>query len=531
MDLTGCNLIAGVEVSTGRTIFQAVNYATVTRLEPTFHEAGQEEVDRALVRADTAFRVFRRTPLADRADLLRTVADEVLDLGELLIERAHKETGLPVARLQNERTRTVNQLRLLADYVEEGSWVEARIDTPDPARVPVAKPDLRRMLFPLGPVAVFGASNFPLALSVAGGDTASAIAAGCPVIFKAHPAHPGTSELTARAILRAVERTSAPRGVFSLVHGWSHDVGLALVRHPLTRAVAFTGSLRGGRALFDAAAARPDPIPVFAEMGSINPVFILPSALEERHAALAQGLAQSITLGVGQFCTKPGVIFAVQGEGLARLRSSLAEQIQRSSSGVMLYEGIRTAFSSALERAREKGLEIVATAEQASNGDCEGRPMLLATTAAHFLADSDLQEEIFGPVSILIAAHDSSELERAAEALVGQLTATIHGSEEELRTHATLLEILQRKAGRLVFNGFPTGVEVAHAMHHGGPYPASTDAQTTSVGTAAITRFARPVCFQNFPPAVLPPALGNRNELGIWRLVDGQFTRADMWAT
>jgi 2,5-dioxopentanoate dehydrogenase len=423
----------------------------------------------------------------------------------------------------------VNQLRLFADHIEEGSWVEARIDTPDPARSPLPRPDLRRMLIPLGPIVVFGASNFPLAFSVAGGDTASALAAGCPVVFKAHPAHPGTSELVARALLRAAEASGMPAGVFSLVHGWSHEVGLALVRHPLTRAVGFTGSLRGGRALFDAAASRAEPIPVYAEMGSINPVFLLPSALRERSAALAQGLAQSILLGAGQFCTNPGVILGVRGESLARFRAQLADRIQAAEPGVMLYEGIHTTYAAALERAQTKGAEIVAAApEAASRGPCASRPTLLATDAVRFLADPELREEMFGPVSVLVGARDASELERVAQALEGQLTATVHGTEEELGNHSRLIHILQRKAGRLIFNGFPTGVEVGHAMHHGGPYPASTDPRTTSVGTAAITRFARPVCYQDFPDAALPAALRNRNVMGIWRLVDGKLTRADV---
>lgn len=529
MEITGSNLIAGAADIGDGASFHAVNPTTGAKLDPVFHETGTAEVDRALAAAEAAFQVFGQSPLADRARFLRAVADELLTLGDALIERAQAETALPATRLQSERMRTVSQLRLFADYIEEGSWVEARIDTPDPSRTPVPKPDLRRMLIPLGPVAVFGASNFPFAFSVAGGDTASALAAGCPVVFKAHPAHPGTSELAARAIVRAAEATDMPAGVFSLLHGWSHEVGLALVRHPLTRAVGFTGSLRGGRALFDAAAARPEPIPVYAEMGSVNPVFLLPSALAERGAAIAQGLAQSITLGVGQFCTSPGVLLGVDDDDLSRLKDQLAERIQGAEPGVMLYEGIRNAYTTALERVQAKGIEVVAvSAESASGAPCAARPTLLATDAAHFLADPELREEIFGPVSVLVAASDASELERVAEALEGQLTVTIHGTEEELRQHAPLIEILQRKAGRLIFNGFPTGVEVGHAMHHGGPYPASTDARTTSVGTAAITRFARPVCYQDFPVAALPAALRNRNELGIWRLVDGNLTQADV---
>ena len=420
----------------------------------------------------------------------------------------------------------MGQLRLFADYLAEGSWVEARIDTADATRAPVPKPDLRRMLVALGPVAVFGASNFPLAFSVAGGDTVSALAAGCTVVFKAHPAHPGTAELVAGAIHRAATSADIPAGVFSLLHGWSHEVGLSMVRHPLISAVGFTGSLRGGRAIFDAAAARPEPIPVYAEMGSINPVFLLPSAVAERSAALAQGLAQSITMGVGQFCTNPGVIVGVRGLAFDRLASDLAEQIEQAQPGVMLYGQLRESYTKAVERAGAK-------AEMLSQAGAEGdalraQPALLRTDGAHFLADAELREEMFGPVSVVVAASDYMELERVAEGLEGQLTATIHGTPEELHAHARLVEILTRKVGRLLFNGYPTGVEVGHAMQHGGPYPASTDSRTTSVGTAAITRFARPVCYQNFPDASLPAALRNKNALGIWRLVNGSQTKDDL---
>jgi 2,5-dioxopentanoate dehydrogenase len=527
MELSGGNLIGG-EFREGRgATFRGIDPSTDAALEPTFREAEEADVEQALAGAEAAFESFGRSDGELRGRFLRAIAEELLELGDGLIDRAGAETGLPAARLQGERARTVAQLRLFAEHVEEGSWVEARIDTPDPARAPIPKPDLRRMLIPLGPVAVFGASNFPLAFSVAGGDTASALAAGCTVVFKAHPAHPGTSELAARAIARAAGRTGLPSGVFSLLHGWSHEVGLAMVRHPLTRAVAFTGSLRGGRALFDAAAARPDPIPVYAEMGSVNPVFLLPSAVAERGEAIAQGLAQSITLGVGQFCTNPGVVVAMESEGFGAVRSLLAERIRESAAGVMLYDRISEGYTVALNRWAEKGVESVARAA-AGTSSCPGQPALHATDAATFLGDPELQQEVFGPASLLVAATGAEELERVAESLEGQLTVTIHATARELQEHSRLIDILQRKAGRLIFNGFPTGVEVGHAMQHGGPYPASTDARTTSVGTAAIFRFARPVCYQDFPQTALPAALRDRNELGIWRLLDGEFTRADL---
>lgn len=524
MELIGGNLIAGVSRTESDVQFRATDPSTGAALEPAFHEASGDEVDRAAIEAEHAFRTYGQSSAAQRAQFLRAIADEIVALGAPLLERASAETGLPLGRLEGERGRTTGQLRLFADYLDEGSWVEARIDTGDATRAPVPKPDLRRMLVPLGPVAVFGASNFPLAFSVAGGDTASALAAGCTVVFKAHPAHPGTSELVSAAISRAARSADVPPGVFSLLHGWSHEVGLSITRHPLIKAVGFTGSLRGGRAIFDAAAARPEPIPVYAEMGSINPVFLLPSAVAERATALAQGLAQSITVGVGQFCTNPGVIVGVRGTAFDNLATDLAAQIEQVQPGVMLYGQLRESYAKAVARAGEKA-ELLAGAEADA---IRARPALLRTDGAHFLATPELREEMFGPVSVIVAASDYMELERVAEGMEGQLTATIHGTPEELHSHAKLVEILTRKVGRLLFNGYPTGVEVGHAIHHGGPYPASTDSRTTSVGTAAITRFARPVCFQNFPDPSLPAALRSKNVLGIWRLVDGSLTKDDL---
>jgi alpha-ketoglutaric semialdehyde dehydrogenase len=526
MEISGANLVGGDPVEGSGASFHAVNPVSGTPLDPVFREAGAEQVDRACRAAEAAFRPYAESPPEQRARLLRAIASEVERLGDALIRRAHEETALPIPRLEGERQRTVNQLRLFADCVDDGSWVEARIDTGDPSRTPTPKPDLRRMLVPLGPVAVFGASNFPLAFSVAGGDTASALAAGCPVVCKAHPAHPGTAELTARAIARATQEADAPVGTFSLLQGWSHDLGRAIVCHPSVRAVAFTGSHRGGRALYDAAADRPDPIPVYAEMGSVNPVFLLPTALEERAEAIAEGLAQSITLGVGQFCTNPGVILAVSGPALDRFREALAARIRTAAVGVMLYGRLGEAYAEGLDRARARGAELIAAATP--NRATEVCPTLLATDVRRFAAEAGLREELFGPASLLVTGRDVADLERAAEALEGQLTAAIHATEEELRAHPRLVTLLRRKAGRLIFNGFPTGVEVGHAMQHGGPYPAATDSRSTSVGTAAITRFARPVCYQDFPDAPLPPALRNRNGLGIWRLVNGAFTRADV---
>ena len=523
VNVTGENLIAGSPSAEGGIHFRAIDPRTHLEVEPGFTEATSAEVDRAVRLAAAAFPAYARTPAATRAAFLRAIADALIALGPELIERAHLETALPVARLEGERGRTVGQLRLFATLIEEGSWVDARIDRGDPARAPLPRPDLRRMLVPLGPVAVFGASNFPFAFSVPGGDTASALASGCTVVCKGHPAHPGTSELAARAIDHAAASCGLEPGVFSLLHGWSHEVGLAMVRHPAITAVGFTGSLRGGRALFDAAAARPTPIPVYAEMGSVNPVFLLPSAVKERGGAIAQGLALSITTGTGQFCTNPGIIVGVRGESLDALEASLAERITATEASVMLYPQLSAAYGSAVASAEKLGATVTARAR--TDDAHRATPALLHLDAARFVSEDGLREEMFGPVSIVVAAGGVDELERVAESLEGQLTATIHGTPAELRAHHRLVEILQRKVGRLLFNGYPTGVEVGHAMQHGGPYPASTDSRTTSVGSAAIARFVRPLCYQDFPDEALPEELRNANARGIWRLVDGALTR------
>ena len=523
MNPDGGNLIGGSWSNGGDVQFRGVDPRTNATLDPAFHEATSDDIDRAVRMAHDAFPAYRSAPATVRSAFLRAVADELVALGPALIQRAHAETALPVARLEGERGRTVGQLRLFADLLDEGSWVDARIDRGDATRTPAPKPDLRRMLVPLGPVAVFGASNFPFAFSVAGGDTASAFAAGCPVVCKAHPAHPGTSALAAGAIDRAVVTSGIPRGVFSMLHGWSLEVGLALVRHPLVTAVGFTGSLRGGRALFNAAAARPEPIPVYAEMGSINPVFLLPSATDAAGNALADGLAQSMTLGTGQFCTNPGVVVGMRGEALDRMVGALAERIAAADASVMLYPQLADAYARAVAVALAKGAELVA--RSATDDAHRSTPALLRVDGHQFIESRELREEMFGPASIVVGARDGAELERVAEAMEGQLTATIHGTALELRQHQGLVDILQRKVGRLLFNGYPTGVEVGHAMQHGGPYPASTDSRSTSVGSAAISRFARPLCFQNFPDDSLPDELRSDNPRGIWRMLDGRLSR------
>jgi 2,5-dioxopentanoate dehydrogenase len=446
-------------------------------------------------------------------------------VGDEWLDSPPPETALPKDRLTGERGRTVNQLKLFAEVVREGSWVEARIDLAQPARQPLPKPDIRRMLIPLGPVVVFAASNFPLAFSVAGGDTASAFAAGCPVVVKAHPAHPATSELVGRAVARAVAATGLPAGSFSLLHGVSHELGLGLVKHPLTKAVGFTGSLRAGRALFDAAGQRPEPIPVYAEMGSINPVFMLPGALRERAEALAEGVKGSVTLGTGQFCTCPGLAVGLRDENFARFADKLGNLMQSTPPAPMLYPAIAQGYAAGVAKLSSlAGLQAVTAQAAADVSKNEAGAALFATDAQTFQQHDELSEELFGPATVLVSCDSRAELEQLARKLEGHLTATIHGTAEDLIEYRWLVDILVTKVGRLIFNGYPTGVEVCPSMQHGGPYPATTDARTTSVGTAAIQRFARPVAYQNFPQEALPPELQNDNPRGIWRLVDNQLT-------
>jgi NADP-dependent aldehyde dehydrogenase len=498
---------------------------TGAELEPAFAEAGAAEVDAALRAADAAWRELRDWSGERRAALLERIAEGILALGDELIARAEAETALPAARLTGERARTVGQLRMFAALAREGSWVDARIDPALPSRQPAPRPDLRRMLRPLGPTVVFGASNFPLAFSVAGGDTASALAAGNPVVVKAHPSHPGTAALVGRVCAEAVAALGLPSGAFALLHGASPELGAALVRHPLTRAGVFTGSLRAGRALADLAAARPDPIPFFAEMGSTNPVFVLPGAARERGSAIAEGLHRSLTLGVGQFCTNPGLTFVVAGAESDAFLARLAALVAATPAGTMLNGGIGASYRAGVERlAAIPGARVLARV--AADGYAAAGAALLTVDAATFRARHDLREEVFGPCGVVVQAASVADLAALAAALPGQLTATLHASAAELdATAAQLLPALERIAGRVLIDDFPTGVEVCHAMHHGGPYPASSDARFTSVGAAAIERFARPVCYQNLPERLLPPELRDANPLGILRLVEGRPTR------
>ncbi len=527
MSLLGTSLIAGKFTTPGTPSFHAHSPLQNAPVEPAFFEATPADVDAALTQAEAARAALLEAGQTGRAALLERIAEEILALGDALLQRAHLETGLPLDRLTGERGRTVGQLRLFAALLREGSWCDARIDTALPERQPLPRPDLRRVLRPLGNVVVFGASNFPLAFSVAGGDTASALAAGCPVVVKGHPAHPGTSELAATAIARAVEACALPAGVFALLQGRSNTLGEALVRHPLTSAVGFTGSLRGGRALLDAAASRPVPIPVFAEMGSLNPIFVLPGALRERGAQIAEGLKTSITAGCGQFCTKPGLVFGPGGEAFSAFRAALQSAMESVAPGTMLHAGISESYAKGAQKTRElHGVSVLAeSAREADAALTQGRPAVFGVSSETFRAQPSLHEELFGPSSVLVEARDLADLLQIARSLDGQLTATVHAAESDLVEAAPLLRELEQKAGRLILNGFPTGVEVSPAMNHGGPYPASTDSRFTAVGTAAIQRWARPVCFQNFPDALLPDELRATNPLGLMRLVNGVPTR------
>ncbi len=527
--LSGRSLIGFREGAGTAELLYATDPTTGQHLQPGFIPATGEEVELAARLAAEAFEVYRRTPGCERGAFLRKIATKIESIAEGVIERAGQETALPRARLQGETARTCGQLRLFAQVAEEGSWVNARIDHADPDRKPLPKPDIRSMLRPLGPVVVFGASNFPLAFSVAGGDTASALAGGNTVVVKAHAAHPGTSELVGRAVQESVRECGLPEGVFSLLFGSGSQVGTALMKHPLVRAGGFTGSRTAGRTLMDVAASRPEPIPFYAEMSSTNPVFILPGALHQRAETIAAGLHASFTLGAGQFCTKPGMVFLPQGTDAELFTRKLRQLVTESSPFHLLTKSIHSSYDSAIAKRRtEAAVEVTAQGPQPGTGAGFGVSSALFETDASSFLGSDLDAEIFGPTTILVRHASRDQALAIARSLEGHLTATIHGTDQDLREFADLLAILETKVGRLVFNGFPTGVEVTHAMVHGGPYPATSDGRSTSVGSQAIFRFTRLVCYQGFPDTALPDELKDSNPLGIWRMVNGQMIDGKM---
>ena len=526
MKLSGRSIIGFQPGAVTNQLFQAANPRSGESLEPGFFAAAPDEVDKAASLAHQAFANYSKASGRDKGAFLRQIASNIESLAEEIIERAELETALPKARLQGETARTCGQLRLFAQVVEEGSWVSARIDRPDPERKPAPKPDIRSLLRPLGPVVVFGASNFPLAFSVAGGDTASALAAGNPVIVKGHSAHPGTSEMVGHAILQAARQCALPEGVFSLLFDTGNQVGIALTKHPLVKAAGFTGSRTAGRILMDVAATRPEPIPFFAEMSSTNPVFILPGALAERADSIASGLHASFTLGAGQFCTKPGLVFLPATAEADGLITKLQQLVSESPPFHLLTGGIRSSYGAAI-RARKATAKVKLMAEKSPSAGDQGFGVgaaLFEAEALSFLQDENLAAEIFGPATLLIRHSSRHEVLAAAGNLEGHLTATILGSNEDLQDFRDLIAILERKVGRLIFNSFPTGVEVCHAMVHGGPYPATSDGRSTSVGSQAIFRFCRPVCYQGFPQAELPEELRDPNPLHIWRMVEGKMT-------
>jgi alpha-ketoglutaric semialdehyde dehydrogenase len=519
--LQGHSIVNGAPREGKGDSFYGIEAATGARLEPAYRCATLEDLNFAADLADEAFAVYRKTSGRERAAFLRRIADGIEAIIPEIVDRANRETALPEARLKGEAARTINQLRLFAQVVEEGSWVNARIDPAQPERKPLPRSDIRSMLRPLGPVAVFGASNFPLAFSAAGGDTAAAFAAGNPVIVKAHHAHPGTSELVGQVIARAAAECGLPAGVFALLFGPGAEIGAALVEHPNVKAVGFTGSLSGGKALMDRAAARPEPIPCFMEMSSVNPLFVLPQALATRAPQIASGLFASFTLGVGQFCTKPGMVFLPNNADADALVAELKKLVEPAAASPMLTAGIARSYAKGIS-GRQSQACVQTVGQSAASG---AAPVVFEICGADLVREPELAQEIFGPTTLVIRYENKDEMLALARGLEGQLTATLHASEADLAANTDLIDLLERKAGRLIVNGFPTGVEVCHAMVHGGPYPATSDSRATSVGTYSIYRFVRPVCYQDFPQAALPEELKDSNPLGIMRLVDGQFTR------
>ncbi len=523
--MDGRNLIGYNYSALADDIMEVLNPALRETLEGHFNIATVEEIDQAMQLATEAFEDFKKTTGKQRSDFLNAIADEIMNLGDVLIRRAMEESGLPEGRLIGERGRTINQLRLFAKVAAEGSWVDATIDLAQPGRQPIPKPDIRRMLVPIGPVVVFTASNFPLAFSTAGGDTASAFAAGNPVVVKAHESHLGTNTFVAFAIQQAAKKTGMPNGVFSSLNGTGPDLGQRLAKHPLTKAIAFTGSYKAGKALFDTAAQRQEPIPVFAEMGSVNPVLLCDEALRNRGQEIAKQYAGSVTLGSGQFCTNPGLLIGKAGIDLDFFIKELSNAVHDIAPSIMLNEGICKNYE------RNKSIILSHSSVQLegesniSNKDNEGRPTVASVSGTAFLENPAMSEEVFGPFALVIKCETDEVLKAVIKNLRGQLTATVMAEASEMDLYKSLISRLQDRVGRILFNGVPTGVEVCPAMQHGGPFPATTDARFTSVGTAAIKRFARPLAFQDWPKELLPDELKDGNPLGIWRTVDGVFTK------
>lgn len=522
--LSGHNFIGFEKKSLGAKKMYAFSTVLKNNLPGEFSVATEEEINEAISKATSAFEIYKRTSFEERAEFLDKVADEIMQLDEL-VQRAHLESGLPEARITNERGRTVGQLKLFASLLREGSFVEAIIDTAMPDRKPLPRSDIRRMMHPIGPVAVFAASNFPLAFSTAGGDTASALAAGCPVIVKAHSSHLGTNELVASAVITAAQKCNMPDGVFSSLIGEGASLGQQLVKHPQIKAVGFTGSFRGGMALLKAAInEREEPVPVYAEMSSINPVLILPNKIKQAPDAIASQLSASITLGVGQFCTNPGLLFVVKDGNTETFIQKLSEALQQALPATMLNQAICGAYYKERHQLlATQGVEVVWTGNEEKE-DFKGSASLAKTTAKNFSQTYSLQNEVFGPFSLVVVCEDEKELKTALQSLHGQLTATIIGTADDLKHFQSCVDLLITKVGRVIYNGVPTGVEVCHAMMHGGPFPATSYSHFTSVGTEAVKRFLRPVCYQDCPQELLPDALKDENPLHLTRKLNGEFT-------
>ena len=522
--ITGKNYIGNNLSAKGNKTYTTFNPQLNKENEFSFVEATPQEIDQAVQLAKNAYHEFSGISGTRKAEFLNAIADEILALDNLLIKTYCSETGLPEGRAIGERGRTIGQLRSFASLVEEGSWVEATIDTAIPDRAPIPKSDLRKMMMPLGPVVVFGASNFPLAYSTAGGDTAAAFAAGCPVIVKSHPMHAGTGELVASAIVKAADKTNMPKGVFSNLNSSGIEVGIALVKHPGVKAVGFTGSIRGGRALFNLASQRDEPIPVFAEMGSVNPVVIMPEAVQKRGGALANTYAGSITLGSGQFCTNPGLLLGIKGDSLTNFIEKLSDAIIKIEPSCMLHPNIIGAYESNKQKVvSQDGLQVVAyypTDVQTNYA----RQTVTTVEGKTFLENATLHQEVFGPYSIVVQCEDIEQLEQIIAKLEGQLTGTIIAEESELSKYPGVVSALQNRVGRLIYNGVPTGVEVCPSMHHGGPYPSSTDSRFTAVGIHSIKRWVRPISYQDWPNNLLPIELRNENPLNLLRTVNGEVT-------
>ena len=522
--ITGKNYIGSKLTANGTKTYKTFNPKENKETDWTFYEAIESEIDEAVTLASEAFQTYKNFSGAEKASFLNTIADEIEALGDILIETYTAESGLPEGRARGERGRTMGQLRAFATLLEEGSWVEATIDTAQPDREPLPKPDIRKMLFPIGPVVVFGASNFPLAFSTAGGDTASALASGCPVIVKSHPMHAGTGELVASAIIKAAEKTGMPNGVFSNVNSSGIEVGQQLVKHPKVKAVGFTGSIKGGTALYKLANDRKEPIPVYAEMGSINPVVILPSALEEKGSFWAKQYAGSITVGAGQFCTNPGLLLAVKSNALESFITELGKEISEIAPTPMLHPNICKTYQKGVKTASEQSNTSVVASYDTEASPNFGKQKVLTVAGSEFLKNPVLHQEVFGPYSIIVQCENDAELKTVLDALEGQLTGTILGNSNELAHKSEIVEALKERVGRLILNSVPTGVEVCPSMHHGGPFPSTTDAKYTSVGVSAIKRWVRPVAYQNWPLELLPNALKNENPLQIMRLINSEHS-------